>query len=177
MFEQLLKYKEEHGHCMVPKRYPANPQLGGWTHTQRVQYFRRKATYKDTAKVGGSTDSDSAEEVKNGLTDEEAVYRLTDDRLRRLEEVGFVWSPREGEKTSEQARAARHTYNDQWDGKCGCSCMGGVRRVLVWLSLTHDGTISSFSKPCSTVCVSSERRTAIVWCQKGIKVRKERHVV
>jgi hypothetical protein len=28
MFEILKEYREAHGHCMVPKRYKANPKLG-----------------------------------------------------------------------------------------------------------------------------------------------------
>ncbi len=27
---ELQKYKKEHGDCLVPYRYPDNPQLGGW---------------------------------------------------------------------------------------------------------------------------------------------------
>lgn len=30
MFERLLKYKAEHGHCLVPNRYAKDPQLGSW---------------------------------------------------------------------------------------------------------------------------------------------------
>ena len=34
MFERLLKFKEENGHCLVPKRYPVDQRLGTWVHTQ-----------------------------------------------------------------------------------------------------------------------------------------------
>jgi hypothetical protein len=27
---ELQQYKKEHGDCLVPYRYPDNPQLGGW---------------------------------------------------------------------------------------------------------------------------------------------------
>ena len=30
MFNLLLKYKETHGDCLVPNRYPEDPQLGNW---------------------------------------------------------------------------------------------------------------------------------------------------
>lgn len=30
MFERLLEYKAEHGHCLVPNRYAKDPQLGSW---------------------------------------------------------------------------------------------------------------------------------------------------
>jgi len=29
-FQRLVKFKEEHGHCLVPNRYPEDPQLGSW---------------------------------------------------------------------------------------------------------------------------------------------------
>ena len=54
--------------------------------------------------------------VSDGGTDEEVSYRLTEDRRKRLQEIGFVWSAREGEKPSEQGRAiTRNSYDDQWD--------------------------------------------------------------
>jgi hypothetical protein len=28
--EELKAYEAEHGDCLVPQRYPANPQLGAW---------------------------------------------------------------------------------------------------------------------------------------------------
>ena len=33
MFELLKAYKNEHGDCLVPKRYPADMKLGTWVHT------------------------------------------------------------------------------------------------------------------------------------------------
>jgi len=34
-YEELLKFKEEHGHTVVPQHYPV---LGQWVHSQRVNY-------------------------------------------------------------------------------------------------------------------------------------------
>jgi hypothetical protein len=34
-FEELKHYKDIHGHCLVPSRYPTNPELGIWVGTQR----------------------------------------------------------------------------------------------------------------------------------------------
>ncbi len=45
-------------------------------------------------------------------------YRLTDERRKRLEEVGFCWSAREGndKATLEPSeRITRNSYDDQWD--------------------------------------------------------------
>ncbi len=38
-FEDLLEYKEEHGHTRVPQSYPG---LGNWVHSQRVGYHLMK---------------------------------------------------------------------------------------------------------------------------------------
>ena len=42
-------------------------------------------------------------------------FRLTEDRRRRLDEVGFVWSARESDKTIESVKVSRNSYDDQWD--------------------------------------------------------------
>jgi superfamily II DNA or RNA helicase len=34
-YQQLLQFKERHGHCNVPYKWPDNPQLGGWIVRQR----------------------------------------------------------------------------------------------------------------------------------------------
>lgn len=38
MFDHLLQFKAVNGHTMVPKRYPDNPRLANWVHTQRVSW-------------------------------------------------------------------------------------------------------------------------------------------
>jgi superfamily II DNA or RNA helicase/ferredoxin-thioredoxin reductase catalytic subunit len=40
MFQQLVEFKNVHGHCNVPNRYPENPPLGNWVQQQR--YKNRK---------------------------------------------------------------------------------------------------------------------------------------
>jgi hypothetical protein len=35
IFGRLLKYKKEHGDCLVPNRYEQDPSLGAWVSTQR----------------------------------------------------------------------------------------------------------------------------------------------
>ena len=38
MFEALVHYKEQYGHCKVPKRWPENPKLGRWVNSQRTAW-------------------------------------------------------------------------------------------------------------------------------------------
>lgn len=66
MFSRLLIYKEKHGNCLVPNRYKEDTKLGSWVSTQRRQY---KAF--ETGKINATT--------------------LPQDRIDRLEAIGFVW--------------------------------------------------------------------------------------
>jgi len=117
MFERLLKFKEDNGHCLVPKRFPADQKLGTWVHTQRIQY--RKTVAGKSLPGGDAVVSDPGstdEYPMTKLTEEQEVsFRLTDERRKRLEEIGFCWSAREGEKGSEQGKITRNSYDDQWD--------------------------------------------------------------
>lgn len=66
--EELKKYKDEHGDCMVPLEYPANPSLGIWVDTQRQQFILHE---------------------KGELT------KLTKERKQLLDDIGFVWKAHE----------------------------------------------------------------------------------
>uniref|UniRef100_UPI0015D90DCD helicase associated domain-containing protein n=1 Tax=Chlamydia suis TaxID=83559 RepID=UPI0015D90DCD len=61
-FLELQRFREEHGHCNVPHKYPKSPQLSVWVSNQRKDF-------------------------KKG--------DLSEDRIARLEELGFVWRVRE----------------------------------------------------------------------------------
>ena len=65
---ELAAYKAEHGDCLVPVRFPANPGLGWWVPRQRK--FRRALDRGDP---------------KPGITQE---------RVDRLTAVGMVWDTR-----------------------------------------------------------------------------------
>ena len=63
-FEQLKAFKAEHEHCNVPQSYKDNPKLGKWVDKQRYQYRLRNDGKKS---------------------------QITDDRVTKLNELGFVW--------------------------------------------------------------------------------------
>lgn len=65
MFAALAAYKNGHGNCNVPQGLKDNPQLAAWCATQRVKY--------------------TAPSIKRG--------KLSPDRIKRLEELGFEWYP------------------------------------------------------------------------------------
>jgi len=60
-FKELIQFNEEHGHCNVPQKYKANPELGLWVTTQRT-----------------------AKKNQNGK-------KITEEQINRLEGIGFKW--------------------------------------------------------------------------------------
>lgn len=66
--EQLKEYKKNHGDCVVPRGFSANPKLASWVAEQRKQ---RKLL------VDGKQSS------------------MIPDRIRQLDELGFVWNAQE----------------------------------------------------------------------------------
>ncbi|CAB9517672.1 helicase [Seminavis robusta] len=65
---ELLAFKNENGHCIVPTNYPQNPKLGTWIHHQRRQYKKYK---------------------------EGKPCHITEERIKALDSLGFVWHPRD----------------------------------------------------------------------------------
>eukprot|EP00814_Leptocylindrus_danicus_P016738 CAMPEP_0116023680 /NCGR_PEP_ID=MMETSP0321-20121206/11774_1 /TAXON_ID=163516 /ORGANISM="Leptocylindrus danicus var. danicus, Strain B650" /LENGTH=358 /DNA_ID=CAMNT_0003495083 /DNA_START=85 /DNA_END=1162 /DNA_ORIENTATION=+ len=84
MFKELMKYKEKYGDCLVPRRYEGNPKLGRWVYTQRFQYQNKK---------------------------EEGRTRTTEERQRKLKEIGFVWDP---SKNKIDMRGATGRRDEGW---------------------------------------------------------------
>ena len=65
---QLYEYKVQFGNCLVPQKYAANLKLGKWVSKQRREYR---------------------------LYQEEKPSSMTEDRIRELDSVGFVWEPQD----------------------------------------------------------------------------------
>ena len=63
---QLLRFKEEIGHCNVPVKYSGNPSFGKWCSTMRTAYKK----------------------IQKGM---KTNRNLSQDRIERLEEIGFQW--------------------------------------------------------------------------------------
>ena len=66
-FEELSRYKEQHGHCCVPSHYKDEPQLGTWVKCQRRHY----KLFWD-----GKPSS------------------ITTERMQKVENIGLVWEMR-----------------------------------------------------------------------------------
>ena len=63
-FEELVTYKKQTGHCLVPHTYQANLPLARWVKRQRYQYK---------------------------LMHEGKSSTMTEERVQALEKIGFVW--------------------------------------------------------------------------------------
>ena len=70
---ELASFKKKHGHCSVPTNYSENPKLGTWVHHQRRQYKKFK---------------------------EGKACHITQERIQALENLGFIWYPRDRSTTS-----------------------------------------------------------------------------
>ncbi|GFH47146.1 hypothetical protein CTEN210_03621 [Chaetoceros tenuissimus] len=66
-FHELRIYKERHGHCYVPNEYKENKKLGNWCAKIRMM---KKGTLP----------------IRNT-----GSYKLTQERIKRLEDLGFQW--------------------------------------------------------------------------------------
>jgi hypothetical protein len=69
-FDRLVVFKEKYGHCLVPNRYDEDRSLGAWVSTQRRNY-----------KI-----------LQSGKNSNRASSPLTAARVRKLDEIGFVWA-------------------------------------------------------------------------------------
>jgi hypothetical protein len=65
--KELDEFRETHGHCYVPTKYPASPKLSIWVKCQRRQYK---------------------------LFQQGSRSNMTTDRITRLAKIGFVFHPR-----------------------------------------------------------------------------------
>lgn len=84
-FEELMAYKHKYGDCLVPIGYKENPQLSSWVSTQR-------------------------QEMK--LLKEGKPTRLTEDRIRLLDDGGFVWESQRGKRGGRRKNRLNREYED-----------------------------------------------------------------
>ena len=63
-YQDLIEFRKERGHCLVPHKWKGNPELAQWVKRQRYQYKLKMQGRHST---------------------------LTDERLKCLNNMGFVW--------------------------------------------------------------------------------------
>jgi hypothetical protein len=86
-YEDLCAFRKCNGHCHVPHTYQDNPPLAQWVKRQRYQYKLKMEGKRST---------------------------LTDDRVKTLDQIGFIWSSHDAvweQRLSELAQYKR-THNN-----------------------------------------------------------------
>ena len=78
-YMELCEFRKVNGHCVVPRSYG---RLGAWVEKQRIEYKKYKAAYE-----GEVEDRASSEEKPNTI--------LTQERVQKLNDIGFVYDVRE----------------------------------------------------------------------------------
>lgn len=106
MYEMLKNYKMETGDTLVPRKYAKEKKLGEWVTDQRRQY-KHKMSGKATL--------------------------LSDERQRKLDELGFVWSIRN--RTDWNDRYQQLVEFKKESGNCAVPQMYAKNRALgKWVS-------------------------------------------
>jgi hypothetical protein len=122
-YEELVQYRNQTGHCLVPHSYQENPSLISWVKRQRYQHK---------------------------LMIEGKPSTMTDERIQVLESIGFVWDS-QGAAWSERLNelaAFRDTYKH-----CNIPCnYEGNPQLATWVKcqrrqykLMKDGKPSSLT--------------------------------
>jgi hypothetical protein len=85
---ELSEFRERHGSCVVPTNYTDNPKLGTWVHHQRRQYKKFK---------------------------EGKPCHITEERIRALEKLGFVWYPRDKNQSQDTTSCCSDSSDSESD--------------------------------------------------------------
>ena len=103
IFDQLIEFKEQHGHCLVPHTYPENQTLSRWVKRQRYQYKLKQAGKEST---------------------------MTDARVKMLQGIDFVWDSHAiiWEKRLNELKEYRNKYSD-----CNVPSNYDNQDLVVWI--------------------------------------------
>ena len=88
---ELIAFKEVHGHCNVPSTYTKNHSLSVWVQCQRRHYKQYMESKRNNN--GGEESSNNKTSTSSTNT---SRSRMSEERVQRLESIGFVWKPRIG---------------------------------------------------------------------------------
>jgi superfamily II DNA or RNA helicase len=126
-YAELVKFKNQHGHCNVPINWSGNKQLANFVRTQRVHRKRRWLSKEQTQRLdrlgfSWERSGDAWDEMflvlsdykrRQGHCNVPLLYdenpklghwimhqrvakreeRVSDDRIKRLNDLGFSWDP------------------------------------------------------------------------------------
>lgn len=123
-FLKLVEFQKKYGHCNVPEGFKDDPKLAVWVFRQRIRRHlldndRREKLidlgFEFTTKADHLNEMlEALKEFKNrtgqcskgftdqklnawGLRQRKLKHKLSKDKIKRLEEIGFVWDLRQSE--------------------------------------------------------------------------------
>lgn len=106
MFQLLVAYKEEHGHCNVPQLYKTpsagdddgGAGLGAWVSNNRKAYeYQATADERELDdKIQAMLESRKIAPRETALKRKRRHGNLTPDQIAKLDALGFVWKLRHG---------------------------------------------------------------------------------
>ena len=102
-YEELKKYRRDHGDTLVPKHYSVYPFLGRWVDKQRFDY-KRFIAKKKLEKIDEMKDPQEIDELERLAS---LSTGMTEERVRLLDAEDFIWDP----------------FNHAWEQKYSEFCM------------------------------------------------------
>lgn len=105
-FADLVKFREEHGHCLVPHNFQPNPALSQWVKRQRYQYKLKQDMKHST---------------------------LSDERQALLDTMGFVWDSHR--VIWEERYRALHTFHEA-NGHSNVPSNYDDKVLAIWVKCT-----------------------------------------
>jgi len=123
-FRELVDFRREYGHCLVPNSFPVNQALAAWVKRQRYQYKLKLDNRRST---------------------------LSDQRIRALNGIGFVWYSHVAAWDERLNELVRYKYRN---GDCNVpSRYADNRQLALWVKrqrrqykLYKEGQLSSMTR-------------------------------
>jgi hypothetical protein len=117
VFYSRCEFRKVNGHCVVPR---SNGRLGAWVEKQRIEYKK----YLRATTRGAVVECDG----KAAADDDAPKTILTEGRVEKLDDVGFVWDVRERQF---ERRLGQLRIHMQTNGRVDPRCMNGS--LAVWV--------------------------------------------
>ena len=74
MYQRLVQFRQREGHCVVPRRYEADPKLAAWVEQQRTLWNRQRKTVSVQMSGASDSSSDRLDELGGASDDPASAY-------------------------------------------------------------------------------------------------------
>jgi hypothetical protein len=147
-YEELKKYRRDHGDTLVPKQYSVYPLLGRWVEKQRGDYkkYIAKKKLEEDETLQQTLDKSEVEKINKSYTG------MTEERIRLLEAEDFIWNARD------------HAWQLKYDEMCE------------WIALNGHGAIHT-TKSCTLAAWARHQQQMYQKYLKGEKIRLPKETI